>query len=285
VLFCAEDRNDAPAFVPPDAGRGFDIVVLGCRREGKWPAVARWLQQHRALWQPLRYVWIPDADVRADAAAVRALCALMREHGLMLAQPAQAWDAPFDEVVSLQHAGFRWRAVNHVGVAMPCFRTDHLAAMLPTLALADATAVGFLWAGEVPVGQAAVLDSVVVQRQAAAATAEPSAPVAPSRALLQHMAERGITDLRAFNWGGIDETGQALSLFDATRDAFLGRLLGALAAQVSDPLPLGSAYAMHLARSREGRPELPPASAAGMAVTAGPRPARGLRRSPITTGA
>lgn len=268
VIVCAADRTHEPQALPSDPARAFDIVIWGCGealgadRPARWRALGDMLQANPQVWCNHELVWLPEPDVDCDGAVVGAMCALMVAHGLWVAQPALDWDSRFEQVTSLRNPAFTLRTTNHVDEGMPMFRREFLQTLLPTLAMGGVwPSLGHLWAASAPVGRCAVLDAVTVRR----VSPRPVDDMEPCQPLLHCMADRGVVDLRTFSWGGVDTRGQVTSLFDGTRETFLGRLLAGYAEGINDPAALGALYAMHLGRSREGAPvcaladdEMPP---------------------------
>ncbi len=107
---------------------GYDVVVLPAGGRGRWAAAADALER----LGPVRAVWLPAPDVRADADLVAVLLALHHELGTGLTQPALSTGSPAGSAAELQHTGLAVRFVDPVGLSAPVLS----AAVLPAAATA-----------------------------------------------------------------------------------------------------------------------------------------------------
>ena len=288
VIVCASDASLHEAWLVPAAMRSFDLLVCygGSDPErfhgsesmrvdlpgAKWNVLSRLFEENPGLLQAYDRFWLPDDDIETDAAAIDRLFAACEANGLLLGQPSLGWNSAFGQVITLHHSMFELRTTNFIEPMAPCFSSDFLRSALPTFTLCSTGAgLGHLWPALAPRGGCAVIDKVQVVRAPAADTQAAVAETVPGSAVLQALAAAGVQTLQAWNWGGLGHDGTALSLSDASRDDFLGRLLAGYAGHIDNPAALGATYLLHFQQSR----------AAAAPVPLRPR----LRRSPIVAAA
>lgn len=112
----------------------------------KWPALADWLDAHRAIANQYDYVFFPDDDLVAEPAAIEHLFAVAARFGLWLAQPALTPGSHVSHRVTVQQAGSLLRFTNFVEVMAPLFSRDALAICAPTFRLSrSGWGLDFLW--------------------------------------------------------------------------------------------------------------------------------------------
>jgi len=265
VVAVAGGASRHPSWWTPDAG--FDLQVLpAVAGFTKWQVLFEALKDTGRQWAQYRHVFLPDDDLDITPEEIEALFSIAEEEGFALCQPSLGWRSHFTEAISLHNPLFRWRSVNAVDFAAPCFEAQALAQAVPLFAQ-DPTAS--LLGRVIPARLAkahrvtAVVDAVQVLRTQAH-QAEP-APLSETLA-----AEAAALEAGEFNWGGMGTRGQRLSLFSDAREAFLGALVTGYACAVQEAQVLGEVFLQHFMRSLEPPPAaFEPAS----------RPS--LRRSPI----
>jgi hypothetical protein len=258
----------APAGVPL-AGAPWIQRALALDAGPRWRAIAEALLAQPELWQDAGCVLVLADDVEIGATAVSELFRVMRTCGLRVAQPSLAWRSHFADPTTLHNPCFVYRHANRVDTAAIAFSADALRDCLPLLRDAPDAA---LLARLLPAGQdeplrgAAVVDAVQALRTAPAAAEEFAEPAWPE--ILQG---DGPHREAGFSWGGLGLRGQYTSLFDTTRDEFLGALTAGYACAVQDAQAIGEVFLQHFSRSLEAAPQpLVPRA-----------PAPRLRRSPI----
>ena len=258
----------APAGVPL-AGTPWIHRALALGEGPRWRAIAEALLAQPALWQDAGCVLVLADDVEIGATAVSELFRVMRSCGLRIAQPSLAWRSHFADPVTLHNPCFVYRHANRVDTAAIAFSADALRDCLPLMRdVPDAAILARL----LPTGQdeplraAAIVDAVQAQRTAPAAPEELAEPAWPELLCFD-----GPHREAGYSWGGLGLRGQYASLFDATRDEFLGSLAAGYACAVQDPLPIGEVFLQHFSRSLEAAPQ----------PLVLPAPAPRLRRSPI----
>jgi hypothetical protein len=247
-------------------------VDLGDGQVPRWRAIAQALAESPALWQDAGHVLVLADDVEIGATGVGELFHVMRQCELQVAQPSLAWRSHFAEPTALHNPSFLLRHTNRLDLAAVAFSAAALRRWLPWLAaLPDTAALARLLplACDDPLRATAVVDAVQVERTAPAAEAEFAEPEWAGE-----LQADGPHREAAACWGGISLRGRAVSLFDDTREEFLGLLAAGYACAVPEPQPIGEVFLQHFARSLEPAPQplrLPSPRADAGAAPAGPR--------------
>ncbi len=219
----------------------------------RWRQVALALAADPALWQDAGCVLILADDVEIGATAVSELFRVMRTCGLRVAQPSLAWSSHFADPTALHNPCFVYRHANRIDTAAVAFSADALRDCLGVLHDAPDAAI---LARLLPTGQdeplraAAIVDAVQALRTAPAAPEEFAEPAWPDV-----LAFDGPHREASHTWGGLGLRGQYVSLFDTTRDEFLGSLTAGYACAVQDPQPIGEVFLQHFSRSLEAAPQ------------------------------
>jgi len=239
-----------------------------------WAERAAFLAAHPALWQDAPQVLAWDDDVEIQAVAVAECLRLMRQHGLSLCQPGLAWSSHFADATTLHNPSFVYRYTSRLDTAVLAMGGGELRRLLPLLqALPARAALARLLPAcqDVPQAGAAVLDAVQALRTAAPADTEFTEPEWPAV-----FAADGPQHEASLSWGGLGLRGQRVSLFDDSRETFLGGLAAGYACAVAEPQPIGEVFLQHFTRSLQ-----PPPAALDLRAPdqRGTTPA--LRRSPI----
>lgn len=245
-LVCEPDVD--PGDLPADV-RVFEVTA-GAPPFAKLHAV---LTASMDDWREGGHVFFAADDLDATPEEIEQTFASASARALAVAQPSLGWRSHFESVTTLHNPGLELRYVSRVDTGALCVTTAHLLEILP---LFEADPWGAALGQILPALQAqpsrgaAVIDAVQVLRT------QPIA--APSDEALQMGAaivERlGVTLEGDYSWGGVDRDGKTLSLFDETREHFLGRLLCGYATAVQDPQPLGEVLVSHLVRSLDKAP-------------------------------
>lgn len=134
-------------FVCPYQETGFAAdptrnVEVGVVREGaKWTGLRALLAEWRG-WRDYDYVMLADDDLSAAPWTWSRFFEIARREQAVLAQPALTRDSYFSHLVTVQCPHVTMRRTSFVEIMAPCFRTDALAALLPTF---DYTRTGWGW--------------------------------------------------------------------------------------------------------------------------------------------
>ena len=150
VIVRAGDRSLHPHWLQGAESRRWDLVVNyygdnptlyrdpGITRiDGKgpkWPALHSLLTENPNLVENYRYIWLPDDDLMASAAAIARLFEICEARGLEAAQPALTWDSHISHAITLRTAGNLLRYTNFVEIMAPCLSRDMLRRALPLFA-------------------------------------------------------------------------------------------------------------------------------------------------------
>lgn len=98
---------------------------------GKWSGVFDFFRRHPEALEEYEYFWIPDDDIIADEADVGRFFALVRGHGLELAQPSLSLGCWHYHHITLNNDAFSLRRTNFVELMVPVFHRDLLKRVLP----------------------------------------------------------------------------------------------------------------------------------------------------------
>lgn len=121
--------------------RGFDCVVGDVIAGPKWSGLRTLLNTWDG-WREYDYIWLPDDDLRADAATIDAMFAVARAIGLDLFAPALHESSSFAHFDTVRNVRFFGRWTGFVEIMMPGFSRGALEELLPTL---DLTETGWGW--------------------------------------------------------------------------------------------------------------------------------------------
>lgn len=131
-------------YSPPIAERLADYYTSG--GDNKLEGFLRFRAQHGELHR-YRYVLLLDDDVYFEPGDISRFLGICDRHATLLAQPALRWRTNYNLRVTLHNPACELRRVSFVEVMAPCFRTDVLEELLPTLGLAKSTwGVDVAWA-------------------------------------------------------------------------------------------------------------------------------------------
>ena len=151
--------NDAHRFRNPDAIR---IDQKG----GKFDGLHGLFTSRSDLLQTYDYIWIADDDIVTSSETIDRLFHTMRQHDLLIAQPALSTDSYFYFPLTLEFPAFELRYSNVVEAMVPCFRSDYLRQIVPLFAgLRYGWGLDYIWTRLMsdPIGRAAVIDGCVVR--------------------------------------------------------------------------------------------------------------------------
>jgi hypothetical protein len=101
------------------------LVSIG-RNTTKWPRLAALFRERADRMGGYAAVWLPDDDVRIDAAGVESMFDWVHRLGLWIAQPALTVDSYCQHRVTLENRSFAVRYTNFVEVMAPVFSAHAL---------------------------------------------------------------------------------------------------------------------------------------------------------------
>lgn len=261
----------------PDDIRVFDTTP----HNPPWAVLHAVLEATEADWTHYGHVFFAADDLDATPEELQQVFDLAAANELQVAQPSLGWRSHFGAAVTLHNPSFGLRYTNRVDTGAMCLEGGLLRELMPLLK-ADpwGTALGRILPALLPnpVRGAAVIDSVQVlrTRPLPAFSKDAVATGAATAGLL------GVPDEAEFSWSGVAIDGATLSLFDGTRDHFLGRLTAGYTAAVQESQVIGDVFIAHLLRSFDGAPR---SAASAEPEPAKPQPLPQLRRSPISAAA
>ncbi len=93
-------------------------------------------------WRDYDYVWLPDDDIRADAATIERMFEVAAAMGLELFAPALDESSYYAHFITMRNPRFYARRVGFVEIMVPGFSRAALERLLPTL---DLTETGWGW--------------------------------------------------------------------------------------------------------------------------------------------
>ena len=260
--------------LPEGEGWATGAFTLDAHAPGaRWASVAADLLANAAAWQSFDHVLVLDDGVHMSGAAIAELFRVMRQNALQVAQPSLAWSNHFSDPTALHNPSFVLRHTNRLDPAALAFSNAALRRWLPRmLALPGDLALGRLltMCDESPLRASAVVDAAQAQR-----TLPPGAHETAPIAWPATLAGAGPQHEAATQWGGVGLRGRPVSLFDDTREEFLGLLATGYACAVAEPEPIGAVFLAHFARSLDPAPQALHLDGG----TAAPVPR--LRRTPI----
>lgn len=116
----------------PDKYRGGDWLRIDS--EGlKFPALYELIHGQEQLIRQYDYIWLPDEDLLCGCQDINRLFDICRREDLDLAQPALTHDSYFSHPITLHNSSFRLRRTTFVEIMAPCFSSDALWHLLPTM--------------------------------------------------------------------------------------------------------------------------------------------------------
>lgn len=244
-----------PGGETPPGDTPWDCIRLPATTDSAtpWRERADTLLAQIAVWQRAPYVLLLDDDVQISAAAISELFRVMRQYDLHLAQPSLAWQSHFVDTTALHNPSFVLRYTNRLDSAALAFSGPMLRASLGLLgAMPQRNALSrLLPACQDPTTRgAAVIDAARAQRTLPTTDAEFADP--DWQGLLE---PAGPHHEPATCWGGVGLRGQRVSLFDETREEFLGLLTAGYACAVQEPQPIGEVFLQHFVRSLQPVPQ------------------------------
>jgi len=117
------------------------------------------------IWRRYDYVWMPDDDLMATAEEISRLFDLCHSFNAALAQPALTEESDFSFAMTMRNRAFFARATTFVEIMAPCFRSDVLARLLPTLAEVPTGwgwGLSYVWAAMLECGGIYIFDAAPV---------------------------------------------------------------------------------------------------------------------------
>ena len=182
VIVRAGDKSLHPEWLKGAPSRSWDLVVNyygenpdlyrvpGVERidsKGpKWPALHELICANPRFQTDYDYIWLPDDDLRTDAAQINLLFEIMAQYHLQVAQPALTWNSYFGHLTTVRNSKFRLRYTNYVEVMAPCLSARLLAMTLPLFnANLSGWGLDFVWTkfAANPDAEVAIIDAVSVQ--------------------------------------------------------------------------------------------------------------------------
>ncbi|WP_005031789.1 DUF707 domain-containing protein [Holophaga foetida] len=183
VIVCVgDDSLHEGWFEPSRLRRAFDLVLIyygnvpdrfrdRCehylsRKGSKFELLRHVLTEHVDLLSQYDAIWLPDDDIRTDAATIARMFQLFHRECLALAQPALSPESHISHGITRQKPRYLLRYTNFVEVMVPIFRRDVLLALLPTFGTnRSGWGLDYWWCQQVldkGWGRIAILDSVPV---------------------------------------------------------------------------------------------------------------------------
>ncbi|WP_417356850.1 hypothetical protein [Gallaecimonas pentaromativorans] len=149
VICCVGDGSLHPQWL--EGQKDFDLFLIyfggqsGLYREqcqhyaeakgSKWQLLS---SQIAANWDWIKEydaIWLPDDDIKTDAANINRIFALFHQYQLKLAQPALTPDSYISLKITRQRNWAQLRFTNYVEVMVPVMTSDTLEMLLPTFTL------------------------------------------------------------------------------------------------------------------------------------------------------
>jgi Protein of unknown function (DUF707) len=121
--------------------RGIDCVLGDVIPGPKWSGLRTLLNDWDG-WREYDHIWLPDDDLRADAATIDAMFGVARGLGLDLFAPALHESSSYAHFDTIRNPRFHARWTGFVEIMMPGFSRGALEELLPTL---DETETGWGW--------------------------------------------------------------------------------------------------------------------------------------------
>lgn len=120
--------------IAPSAQPGATVgeVVRG----PKWTGLRALLESWPG-WRDYEYVWLPDDDIFTSQAAIDRMFSLAGALSLQLCAPALHESSYYAHFDTLRNTRCFARRTGFVEIMVPCFRSDVLERLLPTLALSE----------------------------------------------------------------------------------------------------------------------------------------------------
>lgn len=191
VIVRAGDASLHEQWLTPGAPRTWDLIVSyygddpekfradALRRidlkGGKLSACFVLFDENSRLLDAYDYFWVADDDVLTDAVSINRMFALMKAHGLSLAQPALTPDSYIAHRILVRLPAFILRYTNFVEVMAPCFSAAFLTRVLPTFEhRVFGRGLDSLWPAllDEPLFKTAVLDAVAMRHTRPRRTSE-----------------------------------------------------------------------------------------------------------------
>jgi hypothetical protein len=130
----------------PDKFRGGDWLRIDSKGP-KLLGLHDFIGRHEQLIRQYDYVWLPDDDLACTCEGINRLFDVCREQRLKLAQPSLTYDSHFAHAITLHSPLFRVRFTTFVEAMAPCFSTDTLLALFPTMKEnVSSWGIDFIWA-------------------------------------------------------------------------------------------------------------------------------------------
>jgi hypothetical protein len=208
------------ALPPPPAGAA-GLLVSQAVPGTKWEGLKLLLHKWQG-WREYRYVMLADEDLYAPQNTWSRFFERCAAGAAKLAQPAFAEDAPYRHWVTVRNSEFKVRRVSCVDAAMPCFRADALAALLPTFDLSTTGwGLDFMWGHRLDYKDVFVIDETpVISTRPFNVDRDPALHQAAQEALNRFMRDNKVPWLLK-TFSGTHLSGLELA---ATHEAFLYRL-------------------------------------------------------------
>lgn len=149
VIACVGDGSLHPGWLEPAKERqSFALMLIYygdtpdryrdqcdyyvARKGSKWELLSSVLGEQPQLLADYDAIWLPDDDIRTDAATIARMFRLFAAEHCALAQPALTRDSYFSHKVTLQRRWLTLRYTAFAEVMVPLFRSDVLQRLLPT---------------------------------------------------------------------------------------------------------------------------------------------------------
>jgi hypothetical protein len=248
VIVRAGDESLHEQWLAGDVDRNWDLIVnyfgddpARYRKDDvrridskgpKWPALHDLVQGLEREISAYDRVWFPDDDLRATKAGINLLFEIFEKHDLSLAQPSLTPDSYLGHLITLHNRSFVLRFTNFVEIMAPCFSRDFLQQMLPSFqANLSGWGLDFVWPTKISDWKkVAIVDAVTVCHTRPIGGPNYKHLAAggktPKEELAEVFVKYGLTSVQApFVRGGIDKSGQRLSMHDATARELIDNIM------------------------------------------------------------
>lgn len=115
---------------------GLDCTVGPLRPGPKWTGLRQLLNEWQG-WRDYEYVWLPDDDIMVGGDTIGQMFSLASALGFQLCAPALQENSYYAHFDTMHNRRCFARRTGFVEIMVPCFRTETLARLLPTLELTD----------------------------------------------------------------------------------------------------------------------------------------------------
>jgi len=147
----------------PDLWRG-QCEYFAPLKGSKYGGLNTLIHSEPLVWE-YDYIWFPDDDLLIEGSDINLMFSLVRQHHLLLAQPALAPGCFINHRITEQQPDFRLRFTSFVEIMAPLFAREALAIVAPSFGLND-TGYGLdhLWPALLgaPQTRIAVLDQIAM---------------------------------------------------------------------------------------------------------------------------